>query len=70
MIATNPAPYRFLTRRQQAQRYGKSKRTIERWGKDPERGMPAEYNFNGQFSRAEPALEAWERSLTVTVNRD
>lgn len=62
--------FRFLTRRQQARRYGKSKRTIERWGKDPKKGMPAEYDFNGQYSRTEPALEVWEQERKVMANRD
>jgi hypothetical protein len=53
---------RFLTRRAQAERYTKSVRTIERWGRDPKMGMPREYDFNGLPHREEGELEAWERS--------
>jgi len=53
---------RFLTRRQQARRWGKSVRTVERWGLDPAMGLPPEYDFNGHPHREESELEAWERS--------
>jgi hypothetical protein len=55
-------PRRFLTRRAQAQRYSKSVRTIERWGRDPQMAMPAEYDLNGLPHRLEDDLEQWERS--------
>jgi hypothetical protein len=58
---------RFLTRRQQARRYNKSLRTIERWGLDPEMGLPPEYNFNGHFHREESELETWERARVRKV---
>jgi hypothetical protein len=54
-------PRRFLTRRDQAERYGKSVRTIERWGLDEKMNMPAEYDFNGVKARLEEELEHWER---------
>jgi hypothetical protein len=54
-------PRHFLTRRRQAQRYGKSVRTIERWGIDPKMNMPPEYDFNGVKARIEDELESWER---------
>ena len=44
---------RFLTRRQQARRWGKSVRTVERWGLDPAMGLPPEYDFNGHPHREE-----------------
>jgi hypothetical protein len=53
-------PKRYLSRRAQAARYGKSKRTVERWGRDPKMGMPAETWFNGVPHRNEAELEAWE----------
>jgi hypothetical protein len=62
-----PKQRRFLSRRDQAERYGKSVRSIERWGKDPVMAMPPEYDFNGLKARAEDELEAWERKR---VSRD
>jgi len=53
---------RFLTRRQQARRWGESVRTVEGWGLDPAVGLPPEYDFNGHPHREESELEAWERS--------
>jgi hypothetical protein len=53
---------RYLTRRNQAERYGKSVRTIERWGLDQEMAMPPEYDFNGVKARREDDLERWERA--------
>jgi hypothetical protein len=61
-----PKPRRFLSRRDQADRYGKSVRTIERWGEDPEMGMPVEYDFHGLKARAEDELETWERSRVAS----
>jgi hypothetical protein len=57
-----PKPRRFLTRRAQAERYGKSIKTIERWGANPAMGMPQEYLFHRMPHRDEAELEAWERS--------
>jgi hypothetical protein len=65
--ATRESSPRFLTRRAQAERYGKCVKTIERWGQDPAMGMPPEYNFNKLPSRLEAELEIWERSR-VTVS--
>ena len=53
---------RFLTRREQAKRYGKSTKTIQRWGDDPAMAMPPEYLFRGLPHREESELEQWERS--------
>ena len=53
---------RFLTRTAQAQRYGKTTKTIERWGKDRRMNMPPEYWFGPLPHRAEDELETWERS--------
>jgi hypothetical protein len=61
-----PSSRRFLTRRDQAERYGKSVRTIERWGLDPKMGMPPEYDFNRLKARAEDELETWERHRVVS----
>jgi hypothetical protein len=60
-----PGRRRFLSRRAQAQRYGRSVDTIKRWGKDPQMGMPPEYNFRGMPHRDEAELEAWERKRVV-----
>lgn len=38
---------RFLSRRQQGERYGKSIRTIGRWGDDPSLNFPDEIDING-----------------------
>ena len=54
-------PRRFLSRREQAERYHKSTRTIKRWGEDPAMKMPPEYDFNGLPHRDEAELEQWER---------
>jgi hypothetical protein len=53
---------RFLSRRQQAERYGKSVKTVERWGLDPTLGFPGEYDINSHKFRKLSELEAWERS--------
>jgi hypothetical protein len=54
-------PERFLSRRQQSERYGKSTKTIERWGADPSLGYPPEIDIRGHKFRALSKLEAWER---------
>jgi hypothetical protein len=59
--AAQMKPRRFLSRPQQATRYGKSIRTIKRWGQDPNMGMPPEYDFKGPH-RAEDELDNWDRS--------
>ena len=53
-------PKRFLNRRAQAARYGKSKRTIVRWGSDQKIAMPIETWLNGVPHRDEAELEIWE----------
>jgi hypothetical protein len=60
-------PRRFLSRKQQAARWSKSVKTVERWGKDPEMGLPPEYWLGNQPHRAEDELEAWERSRVGAV---
>jgi hypothetical protein len=66
MNTTTPAgPRRFLSRPAQAKRYGKSIRTIKRWGQDPDMGMPPEYDFNG-LHRREDELDAWDRSRAAS----
>jgi hypothetical protein len=53
---------RFLSRPQQAKRYGKSTKTVIRWGKNERMNMPPEYDLCGSPHRAEDELEAWERT--------
>jgi hypothetical protein len=53
-------PKRFLSRSAQAKRYGKSKRTIMRWGRDPKMNMPEETWLNNMPHRDEAELETWE----------
>ena len=60
-------PERFLSRRQQSERYGKSARTIERWGDDPLLGFPYEIDINGRKFRALSALERWERKRAAVA---
>jgi hypothetical protein len=61
-----PKPRRFLSRRAQAERYGKSIKTIERWSDDPRMQMPREYDFRGLPHRDEAELEVWERSRVAS----
>jgi hypothetical protein len=56
---------RYLSRRRQAERYERSVRTIERWGKDPDLDFPAEIEVNGRWLRPLSKLEKWERSRVV-----
>jgi hypothetical protein len=58
--AAQMKPRRFLSRSEQAKRYGKSTKTIKRWGEDPEMAMPPEYTLRGPH-RAEDELETWEK---------
>lgn len=57
----------FLTRRQQASRYQRSVRTIERWGDDPELGYPPEIDINGHRLRRKSDLERWERERAAVA---
>jgi hypothetical protein len=57
----------FLTRRQQARRYQRSIRTIERWGDDPELGYPPEIDINGHRLRRESDLQRWERERAAVA---
>jgi hypothetical protein len=71
MSRNKPAQRRrrkFLTRRDQAERYGKCPKTIERWGSDPKMAMPPEYDFRGIPHRAEEELEMWERSRVAPAD--
>jgi hypothetical protein len=58
---------RFLSRRQQADRYGKCIKTIERWGDDPSLNFPAEVDTNGHKFRALSKLETWERKRAAVA---
>jgi hypothetical protein len=55
-------PETWLTRRQQAARWGVSVRTVERRGKDPKLGLPSEMEINKRWFRALSEIEAWERA--------
>jgi hypothetical protein len=57
-----PADTIFLTRRQQARRYGVSTRTIDRWSDDYNLGLPAEIDIAGRKYRNLADLETWERA--------
>jgi hypothetical protein len=52
---------RYLSRQAQAQRYDKSVRTIERWGKNPDLEYPGEIEINGRYLRPLSKLERWEQ---------
>jgi hypothetical protein len=60
-------PQVYLTRRQQAKRYARSVRSIERMGDDPTLGFPPEIDVNGHKLRWLPALEVWERERAVVA---
>ena len=57
----------YLTRRQQAGRYQRTVRTIERWGDDPELGYPPEIDINGRRLRRKSDLEQWERERAAVA---
>jgi hypothetical protein len=57
----------WLSRRQQAQRWNVTKRSVERWGKDKKVGLPQEYEVNGRKYRDLPEIEIWERSCAVSA---
>jgi hypothetical protein len=61
-------PERYLSRREQSERYGCSVRTIERWGDDPALGYPPEHDFKGRKKRPLSALERWERRRAALSN--
>jgi hypothetical protein len=56
---------RWLSRLQQAKRYGKAKRTIERWGQNPDLRMPPETWINGIPHRREDQLDGWDKTHPV-----
>jgi hypothetical protein len=55
----------FLPKQKQAERYGVTSRTIDRWSEDAELGYPPAYDFNGRPFRKLSDLETWERSRAV-----
>jgi hypothetical protein len=69
MTKPSKSPRRFLRRRAQAQRYGVSLKTIQRWGRDPEMNMPDEFDFNGHPCRIEDQLEVWEKGRVAPRNQ-
>jgi hypothetical protein len=62
MTTKSEKSHRFLSRQEQAARYGVSVKSVTRWGDDPRMAMPKEYAFHRQMKRREADLEAWERS--------
>jgi hypothetical protein len=62
---SDDSPRRLLSRRAQAKRYGRSVRTIERWGADARIGMPPEIKIGTQYFRYEHELEEMERRRVV-----
>ena len=56
----------YLSRRQQAERYAVSIKTIERWGVDPRLDYPAELDVNGRKRRPLSGLERWERKRVAS----
>ena len=68
-MTNTTAHERYLSRRAQADRYGKSVRTIERWGEDPDLALPPELDINGRKLRPLSALEQWERKRVVRSNK-
>jgi hypothetical protein len=69
-MRTDSDQERFLSRSQQAARYGKSIKTIGRWAADPELGFPKEIDINGHKFRRLSELEEFERSrVGVTSTR-
>lgn len=67
MIAKSQKSRRFLSRQEQAARYGTSVKSIQRWGEDPRMRMPPEYEFHRIKKRREDELEEWERQRVTTV---
>ncbi len=62
---TNNPSETWLTRSQQARRFGVTKRTIERWGQSEDLGLPPEIEIRGRHYRKLSALAAWERARVV-----
>jgi hypothetical protein len=56
------APRRKLSTTEVAKRYFKTRRTIERWERDPTLGFPKPLIIRGRKYRDELELEIWERS--------
>jgi hypothetical protein len=56
---------RWLSRAAQARRYGKAKRTIERWGQNHDLRMPLETWINGMPHRREDELDQWDGTHPV-----
>jgi hypothetical protein len=51
---------KWLSRRAQAKRYGRTARTIRRWEIDPSLNYPPGIEIKGQWYRAEDDLDAWD----------
>jgi hypothetical protein len=48
-------------RRETAQQFGKTTRTLERWERDPELGFPKAIKINGMKYDAVRKLQQWKR---------
>jgi hypothetical protein len=57
----------FLTKRQQAERYSKTTRTIDRWRKNRGLNYPKQYDINGKPHSKLSEHETWERSLPAAL---
>jgi hypothetical protein len=56
---------RKLSTAQVAKRYTRTRRTIERWERDPNLNFPKPLVIRGRKYRDEAELEAWERARVV-----
>ena len=61
----------YLTRREQARRYGVSTRTIDRWSDDDDLAPSTEIDIAGRKYRKLSDLEVWERvrAAVAAANR-
>jgi transposase len=66
----SPTPVIWLSKRAQAQRYGKSTRTIDRWMRDPRLNYPKQVKFNGRPHSKIEDHETWERSCALARAAD
>jgi predicted DNA-binding transcriptional regulator AlpA len=56
---------KYLPRRQVAEKFLISERTVDRWERDPELDFPAPADVNGRFYWSEAALDRWMASRAV-----
>jgi transposase len=60
----------WLSKRQQAQRYGKSTRTIDRWARNPRLKYPKQTYFNDRPHSKLEDHEIWERECALARAAD